>query len=650
MKDKNNFEDIVKRSEDINLLTEIQKIVYDDTQDMGIHQNNFLNIAYYAGRQWLVADKDTNMIIEAPKDSNKIRLTVNRIAPVVRANLGKMTKNKPIMNVIPASDEESDAKAAKTADKILEYLEDSLKLQSIDRETILWGITTSIVWIKAFWNTGKGEYIKNTKIRQGDCDIDVANRFEIKYDKTAKNWKDVRWIQHEKLRTVDYVKSKYPETAKDISADADLSTKNVYEVRLQNLGKDISFGENRLHDMVRVKEYWEKPSAKYPKGRRVTYVDGTILFKSEDIGFGEADDSERQLPFFPFTFIDLPGLVEGRSCVDDLREIQKEYNIARSQLINNKNKMAGSRWLIEEGSLASGEITNDPDEIIEYRKGFNKPDQVPTTSISSDVVRDIDSLIEEFYFISGQNDISHGNTNNSKVKSGIAIQYLEEQDDTKLGPTVKNWLDCKREYEKYLLKMVKYKYTEQRTIKVVGENHEIETFEFQGSDLTSYDVRVQEGSMLQESRTAKEERIFGLINAGVLNVERDRELILKMLDLGTTDYLYNENALDANMANLEQYKWRKGDITNTPTFDYYNHELHIIEHNKFRKLKEYQQLPDNIKKYIEEHIKEHVNWLVHGNPEGVPIGSSAGDSVNNPTVNPMENAISDVPLDNTNSI
>lgn len=621
------FENIKQKAEEKKILSEIQEIVGDEEDDLQIHQNNYLNVAYYTGKQWLTLDPNTNQIMEAPQDPNKVRITVNRIKPVVRANLGKLTKNKPIMTVVPASTEQEDERAAQTADKVLEYLEAELQLQSVDREVLMWAITTSIAFVKPYWNANKGELLPDKKMRTGECDIAVVSRFQVQYDRTAKTWDEVKWICHNTLRTIDYVKAMYPEHADEVSADTGISEHNIYELRLQNLGKKTDMSDKRVKGMVRLKEYWEKPSFKYPKGRRATFTtNGVLLFYTEDIGFGETDDTERELPFFPMKFISIPGLVEGQSAIDDLRPLQKEYNIARSQLINNKNMLGGPRWLVEEGSLTNDEISNEPDAIIEYSAGHNMPQQIPATPISSDVANDINSLVEEFYFISGQNDVSHGNTNESKVTSGIAIQYLEEQDDTKIGPTVKNWIDCKKRYCRYLLKMVKHKYTEPRTIKIVGKDNQLETLDFMGSDLTSYDVRIQESSMLQESRVAKEERIFGLVDKGILNVERDRELILKMLELGTTDLIYNEYAVDINKAHTEEYKWKKGDI-NTITEDFFNHELHILEHNKFRKTGEYEELDDSIKQYIAQHIQEHVNWLVHSNPTG-PV---------NPTMPVMNN-------------
>ena len=65
--------------------------------------------------------------------------------------------------------------------------------------------------------------------------------------------------------------------------------------------------------------------------------------------------------------------------------------------------------------------------------------------------------------------------------------------------------------------------------------------------------------MFQQSRAARQEWVFNLINSGVLNPIQDKQIILKMLELGTVDELYDEEDLDINQAQKEQQRWEKGD-------------------------------------------------------------------------------------------
>lgn len=574
-----------------------------DIDNTGYERQWYLNIAYYSGKQWLVYDNVNNRLYEPPKDPWKQRITANRIQPIVRVELAKITKNKPIVVVVPASTDDEDVDSAKTSEKALEWAESELDLQNQDREVINWGLCTGMCFVKPFWNREKGDDIEEG-LKTGDIDIELVSPFEVKFDPSAKRWKEVKWVVHEKVRTTDYVKAVY---GKDVEAEKGLYNTNIYETQLKNVNANFQVSNTKqLEDSVKVLEYWGKPCHKYPKGRRITITGDTLLFYDEDIGFGKEDDTERELPFFPFFHIKIPGRVHGQSIIEQLMPIQKEYNMSRSQVINHKNLMGNPQWLVETGSLVT-DITDEPGSIIEYRRTTNQPIQSNVAPISSDVYRNIDQCVEEFYFISGQQEVSHGGTPTG-VKSGVAIQFLQEQDDTKLGPSIQNWYDCKKAYMGYILKMMRYMYTEPRMLKVVGKDNKVEMIEFMGNQITSLDVRLQEGSMFQQSRAAKQDFIFQLLSNGVLNPQVDRDLILKMLELGITDEMYTESNLDQNQAHSEELMWNKGD-TNTITRDFFNHQIHIIEHNKYRKREDYKKLQPDMQSFIDNHVMEHVQYI-----------------------------------------
>lgn len=598
---------MAKVIEEKNLIKEVEDKL-DQVDQLANTMQWYLNIAYYVGQQYLAYDKTTKKLYEPPKDPTDIRLVANRISPIIRTELAKITKNKPIMTVIPASSEDEDINAAKIGEKIMEYLEYELDLQAKDRELIRWGLTCGTGFVKPYWKDSKGQKVKHPEtgevFRTGDVEIDVVSPFELKFDQSANSWSDVNWVCHIKVRTVDYVKEVY---GKEVQPESGLISTNIYEAQLKNVNTNWSTNSYKpIDNSVQVKEYWEKPCTKYPKGRRITLANGVLLYYEEDIGFGRKDDDDRELPFFPFHHINIPGRVYGQSMIEHLIPIQREYNKSRSQIIKNKNLIANPQWLVEDGAVVE-EITNSPGGIINYRKGFSPPILSQPASIGADVYKNIDQCIEEFYFISGQNEVSHGAAPTG-VKSGVAIAYLQEQDDTKLGPTIQNYIDCKRNYMQYLLRLIRYKYDIPRTIRIVGKNNKVEVIDFVGSQLSSTDVRLQEGSMFQQSRAAKQEFIMQLVQMGVLNTQTDKQQILQMFELGTIDSLYDDYSEDVNQSESENERFKKGD-TSPIVRDFFNHQIHIFEHNKFRKSDEYEQLPPELQQIIDQHVAQHEQYL-----------------------------------------
>jgi hypothetical protein len=581
----------------------------------------YLNIAYYAGKQWLVYDENNKRLFEPPRDENEVRYTANRIQPIVRTEYAKITKNKPIMYVVPASSDKEDIKAARVGDKAVEWLYSNLKLKDKNKKLALWGLVTHISFMKPFWNTQRGKLLKSRKknisVHEGDVDACIVPLFECKWDPSANTWEDVKWFCHMKARDVDEIKDTY---GKEVAPEDGLIEANIFDNELKFINANSPVEYNNLENCAVVKEYWEKPSAKYQFGRRITIANGVMLFYEEDIGYGDEDDTERELPFFPYVHIEIPGRIEGQSAVENMIPIQREYNKSRSQILLSNDYNSNPPWLVEEDSLVDDDIILGPGSRIVYHPGTTKPDMAQVRGVGMDVKENIEYCKEEFEFYSGQHEVSHGNTPPG-VKSGVAISFLQEQDDTKLGPSYDNFLSCIAGYTSYMLKMIRYMYDEERTIKIVGKNRKIDTISFKGSELTSCDVRMQEGSMLNRTLAAKQEFVFSMIESGVLNPETHRTLILKLLEMGDTDEMYDDVIEDINHAQNENDMWLRG--LEPIVREFHNHAIHIQEHNRFRKTSDYMELPPEVMDRVDRHVSVHEDMLIASTGE-TPIPKQAG--------------------------
>lgn len=576
----------------------------------GYELQAYLNLSYFAGHQWVKLDRTTNRLVEPTLEPWQVRFTANKIQPIVRTELAKVTKNKIVMFVNPATTDDSDVKAARTAEKFNEWLEYALSLQEKDSELVLWGLTTGMAFMKPYWNPAKGRKIEyeGREIHEGDIDCCVVSIFEIKFDTSCSKWEDVTWVCHDKIRTVDYIKEVY---GIDVQPESNLTTTNLYEAKLatqSSAGVGVSY--QKAENSAVVHEYWELPSNQYKYGRRITTCGDKVLLYLEDIGFGEADETERELPFFPFFHIKVPGRLVPTCIVEQLIPIQREYNKSRSQIIENKNLVGNPPMLVPIGSLLDGEEpNNEPGQIIYYNAGAGKPDYMEPPSMNADVYKNIDLLDGEFEFVSGQHETSHGTTPTG-VTSGTAIGFLQEQDDTKLGPTISNFIYCKQKYKRYMLKMAQKRYDEEREIRIVGDNRRSDIVNFKGSDLTSIDVRVNEATMFQTSKAAMQDFIIKMVQYGLLlpQNENDRALIMKVLEFGIMDDVYTEMEQDTSQAQNENSKWQRGDVT-PDVRDFYNHEAHIKEHDKFRKSESYAQLDDGVKNVADKHVALHYAYL-----------------------------------------
>lgn len=589
-------------------MDEKQLVTYvDDRVTNGKHNTldlqNYINLAYFVGQQWIAVDPNNKQLYVPPKKSSEIRYTANKIQPIVRTEFAKLIKNKPICNVVPFSSNDDDIQAAHLGEKVCQAMDFQMDLAEADKELIMNGLCFGISWIKPFWNQSLGVDLGG--VHEGDVDKDIVSSFELIWDTSAKKWSEVKWCCHLKTRTVDYVEEVYK---KKVAPEKGISSSNIFDTKLQNLNNLSGIQYKEEKNSVIVKEYWEKPSSKYPKGRRITVANGVLLLELDDIGFGPEDKTERQLPFFPFIHIIIPGRVAGQSIIENLIPVQRERNKSRSQIIKNKDLIGSPPWVAEEDSLVS-EIEGEAGEIVYYSaEAKNPPHMEQPPSMSSDVYKNIDQCDEEMFFISGQGEASHGALPDGQKLSGVGLSILQEQDDTKLSPTTQNFERCKAQYMSYILKIIRFKYDFERTVKFSGKNNKFESVTFKGSDLSSTDVKVVAGSALPQSKAAKQDFVFSLIDRGVLNPQNDQQKILNLLELGTSDSLYDDYSIDYNHALAEVDKWRKGDTTPIVR-DFYNHDVHIKVHDKFRKSDEYEQLSVEMQQYIDMHVQQHKDFV-----------------------------------------
>lgn len=587
--------------------------------------NSYAQLAYYAGKQWIGKSHASKQLVPLPPEPGQVQYVANRIMPIVRTEQAKVLRNKLTQQVVPASSEESDIRAAKIAEKVVEWLEYDLDLQDVDQEVVLWALTTRIGFAVPTWDKRAGAVIgKNGKeeIHEGKPRVDVCSLFEVFWDTSVATWHDVRFAGVERVRSIEWVKAVY---GVDVPAEEGLLLTNVFDGKLSALtGDGFSLDASKADNCTRVRTLWQAPCVEYPKGRLIVTASGMELSYAEDIGFGEEDTTEREIPIFPLIHIRIPGRVIGTCSVEQCMPIQREYNTSRSQIIENKNLMSNPKWAVEMNSLPGQEITREAGQVLQYVAGTNPPVMLQPAGLGADVDKNIERCLEEFMFISSQQEVSHGATP-AGVTAGVAIQMLQEQDDTKLAPTVQQFARFKRKYLSYLLKMVKHMFTEERTIQLVGRNRRTDAITFRGADMTSTDVRFEDVSATQLTKTGKQQFIVELAGMGVLDPVADKALILRALEIGISDELFDAFEIDIQQALNENARWAKGDMSPL-TRDFFNHEVHVAQHNKFRKGDEYTMLDPDMQGLVDAHVQEHLTYLMDALMPQAPAGPAAPGS------------------------
>lgn len=558
----------------------------------------YMNLSFFFGRQWVQwAGGRSNTLarlVEPKAPPWRVRMTVNRVRPILRGEMAKITKEHPTAFVIPASSDDDDISAAKAGEQIWEHQWRTLHLPRLIRRTSFWMVTCGNGFIKEWWDSHADD-----GTNKGAIAADALSPFHILVPEMATEELEYQpYIIHGMSKSPEWVKSVYK---KGVDADTTSGGDVINEKMLSALGIDSG-----KKNQVSVKEMWVKPCRKFPTGAIITWAGDTILY----IHDGPWPYRHGEYPFTKFDHVPA-GRFYSDSIVDDLIPIQKEFNRTRSQLIEDKNRMARPQLVAQRGAVDVSKMTSEPGLVIQYTPGYAEPKPLQLTSIPNYVTQELDRCQSDMDDISGQHEVSKGQAP-AGVTAATAISFLSEQDDTKLAFTIASIEDGVERIGKHFLSHVSQFWDAPRTVRVMGDNNTYETYQFNKDDLRgNNDLKVEAGSATPTSMAAKQAFITEIGKMGWIPPDK----ALKYLGMAETGRLYEEMMVDQRQAQRENLRMASGEELPVNTWD--NDIAHMTEHDNFRKTQKFEYLPPEIKAIFEKHDMLHKQQM--GQKQGTPV-------------------------------
>ena len=544
------------------------------------------------------------------------REVYNHIAPTLDIRLAKLQKVRPTMSVIPSSTDDSDIKTAKLCKKILNSIYSRYDVSDVINQATKWSEVAGTSFYKVIWNDQKGEKIAsvddNSCVSLGDIDISVCSPFEIYPDNTCtEKIDDCQSIIHAKAYHVDEIKKMYNVDVKgqDINVfSLDNTSLGVGGLGYNSLSSKVISGVKSNHALVI--EKYIKPSVDYPNGRLIIIAGETLVYDGE-LPFINKANGERGFPFIKQESLQQTGCFWGTGIVDRLIPVQRAYNAVKNRKHEFLNRISMGMLAVEDGSVDIDNLEEEglsPGKILVYRQGSTMPRFMTSNSVPTDFDREEEALLSEFMVISGVSDIMN-NTSAYTSLSGVALQLLIEQDESRLSPTTDRIKACIRELGGQVLRLYKQFATLPRLFRLMGDNGEVEVVSFMASDISSEDIVFETDSELTESLAQRRSMVFDLLEAGLLSDENGKlsnRMRLKALDLlgfGIWENAQDINELHTKKASTENLDLAKGKEVKVCEID--NHELHITEHITFMLSNEYKNLVDENPK-IEDVFLKHI--------------------------------------------
>jgi len=625
------------KKEDIEFKENIIKFVVDEfdkrqKERLPLELQWRLNIAFYDGNQNQTINDSTKNIEEIKKlywwqEAESF----NQIAPIVETRLAKLGRLRPIPKVRPATDSKDDISSSKISSKLLESTYYDQKMKEKQLSANVWSELTGTSIYKAMWNPQKGRLIgampramegegEPEKIHEGDVETIIISPFEIYPDSIwNENIADCKSLIHAKAYHKKDVKLNWGVDVEGKEVDVFTVKSDIAGGGLGYSGGGSKVGSQKKKDSVIVYEYWELPTDKHPQGRLIICTDDDLLFYGE-LPYICGEKDTYGFPFKAQKSILKPGCFYGKSIIERIIPLQRRYNSLKNRKAEYLNRASIGQIMCEEGSTDLDYLESDgaaPGAIIEYKRGFNPPRYMEFHSLPSTFEQEEQNVLQDFIRISGVSEISRDSSAPVGANSGVALQLLQENDETRLSLSASYITESNIEVGKFWLRMYKQFANAPRILRSVGKDNDVEVAEWESSTITSDDLYVEAHSQTVESTAQRRQMVFDLVNMGLFTDPTTGQLtkegqikIFEMIELGNWESFTEESELHQNRAERENKLMSQMQMMQPKNYD--DDLLHIQKHNMFRLGAGYeellQQMPQ-LEQLFEMHIQLHFQSM-----------------------------------------
>lgn len=578
------------------------------------------NIAYLLGYDGVTYNTQTRQFQPINRTSSylkKNRIHVNKILPTVQNRLARLCKSPPKYDVRPESNSTEDKEAARKSLEVLQSQWDALSLDKKRLFLYMWVQECGHAWMKVCWDPTLGKPMVDPETGErgyeGQVRADVVSAFEVFPDPMAKTDDDVlsSWLIQCKVRSLDYFKAQYPERGHLVKEEESWLLSAQYEQRINSInakggggGGQAEKPKNTAIEMVK----YEARSKDYPNGRMIVVANG-IPLEDKELPVGE-------IPFRKFDDVIIGGKFNSEAIITHLRPVQDYYNeLMRRRSEWTKRLLAGKYVAARGIGLTQESLNDESGEILEYDPipsvpNGGRPEPLEVPSIPQYAYAEEDRLDNQINYISGISEVSRGTLPSASIPA-IGMQLLTEQDDTRIGVQTEQHEHAWAGVGSLILKYCEKYWVMPRKLKFAAKSG-YTVKEVQGSDIRgATDVIVIRGSTLPGSKTLKRQEIMNTYSQGLLGDPMDpkvREKVLGMLEFGDVAEMWQDHALDTAQIQRGIELLEKGMQLNVSELD--NHEMWILELNRYRKGDKFDELPPEIQQLFLDTIEQHVQSLM----------------------------------------
>ena len=561
-----------------------------------------LNQNFLIGNQYCDVIQETGELIESPAGAEwEMRSVYNMIAPIVETRLAKLGRVRPGMTVRPMTEDAADVSNAKLSTRLLRAAYAAQNMPVRQQMAAQWAEICGSVFYKAVWNPRGGQLVgwaDGHAVYEGDIATAVVPAYEIFPDCCSREGlENQESIIHARVYGVKEIETLWGVRVSGRTMDIF----GTDAMALTGGGYHPQFGagrQERMEDAELVLEYYERPGAQFPEGRHIIVAGGYVVHVGV-LPFVNGENGRRGYPLVQQFCLSAPGSFFGCSVIERLIPLQRDYNAISNRINEHTARMTAGNLVAEQGALVNEELLDTgiaPGTVIEYRAGATPPGWMNVSEIPGTLLTRLADMRKQFIDISGVSEMARASTTTGSISSGVALEILKEQDDTRLSLTAEHIRSAIRELGRQWLRLYRQYAVGTRLTRTAGEDlAETAVLSWTRNSLTSDDVTVDTDNDLSNTPAQRRQLALELMHAGLFLdpdthrlTRESRAKLMEIFQLGNWESLAGTDELQRNRAQAEQGELMKGAVPRIQALD--DHELHLSEHTRFALSAEFRRL------------------------------------------------------------
>lgn len=602
---------------DTEKIAEVKEKMFELQKNRSVLEKQwYINIAFLFGKQYFQIRKGTTLgekiwyTMERIEKSKKERKVSNKILVYYRSLLSRLLKMKARVQVDPETRMKRDVDAAKVAEEALEdfwqnvnrnntHLSDRLSgMQMVLKYLFSFVLTFGKGYLKPYFNPNTvSSMLYNGEILQrqiGEVEVDVRHPLTTYKDPLK------RFFIEQDTVSCDFIYERY-------GVDVEPEDIMIPEIERQLLSLIDRADYGKLDEAVNLYHYWRLPDREYPQGRLFVFTENKVIF--DDI---LPEEYGGKLPFFEFTWFDLAFSSFSQGLVEQLLPLQQDYNDTISRIGEYKKFLAG-KLLVPDGANLQTKWTDEVGQIVKYKWGRD-PHYVFPPEPPGVLFNDLARIEKDMQDIAMAHDPTMAKVP-AGVKSGVAIERLQEKDDFTLTPNTVEFEEKLGFFGNTVLDIIATKYTEERILKIVGDDKSDEIRTFIGYDVRgNRRVKVSLGSELPVSRAVRKQEVIDLAQAGLITPQEAK----RYLPMGDVESALED--VDTRVAKVENQEMAKGEVIIPQEWE--NHKIHLEIHREFMADLKFREFLPEIKAIFINHYQETLKFLseeLTATPQGAGV-------------------------------